>query len=109
MAGGGSGYGAGIAKLFAEKGAKVVVADINEDGGNRTVESMPDSMKFHKANVAKESDWKTLVEATQEAFGDISILVNDAGTSYRNKGCLKISNCRRVHRLMFIVANPRGY
>ena len=61
------------------------MADINEDGGKRTVQSMPDSMKFHKANVAKASDWKSLVEATLEAFGSIHCLVNNAGTTYRNK------------------------
>ena len=72
--------------MFAEQGAKVVVADINEDGGKRTVQAMPESMEFHKADVVKESDWKTLVEATQVAFGSINCLVNNAGTTYRNKG-----------------------
>ncbi|KAL8802212.1 MAG: hypothetical protein Q9200_006664 [Gallowayella weberi] len=85
VTGGGSGYGAGIARRFAEQGAKVVVADINEDGGRRTVEAMPDRMKFHLANVTKEHDWKTLVEVTQDAYGGIDCLVNNAGTTYRNK------------------------
>ncbi len=64
------------------------MADINEEGGKRTVQSMPDSMRFHKANVTKEGDWGSLVEATQMAFGSINCLVNNAGTTYRNKGCL---------------------
>lgn len=42
--------------MFAEQGAKVMVADINKDGGKRTVEAMPDSMKFHATDVAKEED-----------------------------------------------------
>ena len=46
---------------------------------------MPDSMKFHYTNVAKENDWKSLVEATQDAFGKIDCLVNNAGTTYKNK------------------------
>ena len=76
--------------MFAEQGAKVVVADINEDGGKRTIGAMPDSMRFHKTNVAEKSDWKSLVEITQRAFGSINCLVNNAGTTYRNKAGL---NC----------------
>ena len=86
-----------------------MVADINEDGGKRTIQSMPDSMRFHKANVAKESDWKTLVEATQEAFGSINCLVNNAGTTYRNKGYLQVSECTHITQLTFMAADPRGY
>ena len=71
-----------------------MVADINEDGGRRTVQSMPDSMRFHKANVTKESDWKSLVGYTQEAFGSIDCLINNAGTTYRNKGSLLSSSVR---------------
>lgn len=86
-----------------------MVADINEDGGKRTVQAMPNSMKFHKANVAKESDWKRLVEATQVAFGSINCLVNNAGTTYRNKGSLPYYERTRVTQLMLIVADPRSH
>ncbi|KAG6985292.1 succinate--CoA ligase [ADP-forming] subunit beta, hydrogenosomal [Physcia stellaris] len=89
VTGAGSGYGAGIAKTFAQQGAKVVVADINENGGKQTVDAMPDSMKFHYTNVAKLNDWKSLVEATQDAFGKIDCLVNNAGTTYKNKANLQ--------------------
>ena len=83
--GGGSGYGAGIAKAFADQGAKVVIADINENGGRQTANTMPDSIVFHKTDVTKANDWKQLVEATHDAFGGVDCLVNNAGTTYRNK------------------------
>ena len=86
-----------------------MVADINEDGGKGTVSAMPDSMIFHKANVAKESDWQRLVEATQAAFGSINCLVNNAGTTYRNKGCLRVYKHTRVTQLMPIAADVGGY
>ncbi|KAL8714396.1 MAG: hypothetical protein Q9220_001729 [cf. Caloplaca sp. 1 TL-2023] len=89
--GGGSGFGAGIAKTFAEHGAKVVVADINEAGGNSTVESSPERMKFHRTDVTKQADWKSLVEATETAFGRVDCLVNNAGTTYRNKPTLEVT------------------
>ena len=63
----------------------MIVADINKNGGKQTVDAMPESMKFHNTNVAKETDWKLLVEATQDAFGRIDCLVNNAGTTYKNK------------------------
>lgn len=85
------------------------MADINEDGGKRTVQAMPDSMRFRKANVAKESDWKQLVEATKVEFGGINCLVNNAGTTHRNKGGIHFCERTRVTQLMLITANPRGY
>ena len=66
----------------------MVVADINENGGKQTVDAMPESMKFHKADVTKENDWKLLVEATQDVLGGIDCLVNNAGTTYRNKASI---------------------
>lgn len=80
--------------MFADQGAKVVVADINIDGGRRTVSDRPESMRFHETNVAKENDWKSLVEATQDAFGGIDCLVNNAGTTYRNKGSIHVNDGR---------------
>lgn len=86
-----------------------MVADINEDGGKRTVQAMPDSMRFQKANVTKRSNWKGLVEATQVAFGPVNCLVNNAGTTYRNKGCLHFCERTYVTQLMLIAADPGGF
>ena len=63
----------------------MIVADINEDSGKWTVDSMPESMTFHYTNVIKEKDWKSLVEFAQDTFGRIDCLVNNAGTMYKNK------------------------
>ena len=62
-----------------------MVADINENGGRQTVDAMPEGMRFHQTNIAKKNDWKQLVEATQDAFGGVDCLVNNAGTTYPNK------------------------
>ena len=66
----------------------MVVADINENGGKQTVDASPESMKFHRADVTKATDWKLLVEATQDTFGGIDCLVNNAGTTYKNKASI---------------------
>lgn len=88
VTGGGSGFGEAICRRFAEEGAKVVVADMNAEGGERVAKGThPDSMFFVKTNVGSDGDWEQLVRSTLDKFGRIDILVNNAGTSYRNKVC----------------------
>jgi NAD(P)-dependent dehydrogenase (short-subunit alcohol dehydrogenase family) len=79
-AGGGSGFGAGISQAFAAEGAKVLVCDVNEDGGNATVQSNASAMAFHKMDVTKAIDWKSAVDAAIQKFGKCDVLVNNAGT-----------------------------
>ncbi|KAL1889139.1 hypothetical protein Sste5346_009086 [Sporothrix stenoceras] len=91
VTGGGSGYGAGIARRFAQEGAKVVVADINEAGARETAESLPSSMSFLKTNVTDHSDWQRLLDTTEQRYGRIDCLVNNAGTTYKNKPTLDVT------------------
>jgi NAD(P)-dependent dehydrogenase (short-subunit alcohol dehydrogenase family) len=83
--GGGSGFGAGISKGMASEGAKVLVCDINQSGGEATAATNPSSLAFHKMDVTKISDWKATVSTCIEKFGRCDILVNNAGWSYTNK------------------------
>ena len=69
------------------EGAKVLVADINEEGGKRVAKEAPDAMSFFKTNVAREDDWHKLMETVESRYGKVDCLVNNAGTSYRNKVC----------------------
>jgi NAD(P)-dependent dehydrogenase (short-subunit alcohol dehydrogenase family) len=86
VTGGGSGFGEAICKRFAEEGAKVAVADMDAIGGERVANAThPHSMFFIKTNVANEGDWETLMENTLAKWGRVDILINNAGTSYRNK------------------------
>jgi 3-oxoacyl-[acyl-carrier protein] reductase len=75
------GIGAGIAEVFAEEGAKVVIADALEAEGKATAarlaaqtETMPFAM-----DVSSPADNKALVEATLARFGRVDILVQNAG------------------------------
>lgn len=85
MLGGGSGYGEGIVKRFAQEGAKVLIADINEEGGRRVSKTMPDSISFLQTNVAQQGDWEKLLDTAQSRYGRMDCLINNAGTSYKNK------------------------
>ncbi|KAI4656473.1 uncharacterized protein J4E79_008028 [Alternaria viburni] len=85
VTGGGSGFGAGISKGMASEGAKVLVCDINQSGGEATAATNPSSLAFHKMDVTKTSDWKATVSACIDKFGRCDILVNNAGWSYTSK------------------------
>ncbi len=82
VTGAGSGIGREIALHFAEAGAKVVVSDINEDGGHGTVGQISDkggTATFVKADTSKPADNEALVKATLKEFGSLHIAVNNAG------------------------------
>ncbi len=82
ITGAASGIGRATAILFAQEGAKVVVTDINDDGGAETVKLIKGEKKqalFIHADVSKEVDVKTMVKTAKETYGKIDILVNNAG------------------------------
>ncbi|OBR07240.1 short-chain dehydrogenase/reductase family Oxidoreductase [Colletotrichum higginsianum IMI 349063] len=85
ITGGGHGFGEGIARKFAQEGAKVLITDINEDDGQRVARDVPDSISFFKADVTSAEDWEELMDAAQSRYGRIDCLINNAGTTYRNK------------------------
>lgn len=82
VTGAGSGIGREIALKFAAEGAKVVVSDINEDGGVQTV-SMIERQKgaafFVKANSAIPKECESLVDEAVKKFGVLHLTVNNAG------------------------------
>ena len=69
----------------------MLVCDINQDGGEATVKHNPASLAFHKMDVTKAADWKTTVDIAIEKFGKADVLVNNAGTSYRNKPTVTVT------------------
>lgn len=91
VTGGGSGFGEAISQRFAEEGCKVVVADIDSVGGERVASYRPHSMHFIRMDVSKEEDWERLMENTMGKFGRIDICVNNAGTTYKNKPSMEVT------------------
>jgi len=82
VTGGGSGIGKAISIHFAEAGARVIVADIEEEKGLKTVNTILDSGHeaiFFKVDVTNENDVELMKERTLEQYGSIDILVNNAG------------------------------
>lgn len=90
VTGAGGGFGEGIAKLYAEEGAKVVVADINMDGANRVVREIGHAAIAVKADVANFDDIRNLVSIAQDKFGAVDIVVNNAGITHKNQPLLDV-------------------
>ena len=94
VTGAGNGIGEGIAKRLAEEGAKVVVNDINAEGGQRVVKEITQaggSAVFMAADVTKSADMKALVDGTVAKFGRLDVMVNNAGWTHRNQPALDVS------------------
>lgn len=86
ITGAASGIGKATAKLFAEHGAKVIVADIDADGGEQTVTEINDVGNvalFIKTDVTINVDTQNVVKQTVDAFGKLDILFSNAGIAMR--------------------------
>ncbi len=86
ISGGSKGQGAAEAKLFAQEGAKVVLADILDDEGKKIEaeinETGGEAMYLH-LDVTSEADWAAAVRAAVDSYGKLDILVNNAGILLR--------------------------
>jgi len=93
VTGAGSGFGEGIARRFAEEGAAVVVNDIVEAGARRVAREIGEAggnATVVIADVSRDADVKRLVDAALEACGRLDIVVNNAGTTHRNRPLLEV-------------------
>src|SRR5712692_9642898 len=91
VTGGASGFGAGIAKLFASNGARVAVVDLNKEGAERIAAEIGDGALALRCDVSSRADVRADVQAAHDRFGRLDVVVNNAGTSHRNKPMLEVS------------------
>jgi NAD(P)-dependent dehydrogenase (short-subunit alcohol dehydrogenase family) len=79
VTGGAQGLGKAIATLFVARGAKVVIADIDEAGAKLTADELGESVRAIRCDVTSASDLEAAVQATVDTFGGLDIMVNNAG------------------------------
>jgi len=80
VTGGGSGFGEGIVKKFVAEGAKVLIADRDEASARRVADAT--GARWVRADVADATDVRAMMDAAQDAFGGLHILVNNAGVGH---------------------------
>jgi 3-oxoacyl-[acyl-carrier protein] reductase len=90
VTGAASGFGAEIARQFVAEGAKVAVADINEDGARAVAVGLGDNAVAVRCDVTQRADIQRLVDTTVQRFGTLDIVVNNAGTTHKNQPLLDV-------------------
>ncbi|HEX7014747.1 MAG TPA: glucose 1-dehydrogenase [Cyclobacteriaceae bacterium] len=82
VTGAGSGIGRAIAVLYAKEGARVVVSDVDEKGGNETADLIAQAggkASFFRADTSSAEDNRRLVDEAVKKFGGLHLAVNNAG------------------------------
>lgn len=93
VTGAGSGFGEGIAKLFAQQGASVTVADIRENAANRVASEIVSNGGQAipiTVDVTGGAQVEAMVKSTLERFRKLDIMVNNAGTTHKSQPMLEV-------------------
>ncbi|WP_328349320.1 SDR family NAD(P)-dependent oxidoreductase [Streptomyces sp. NBC_00445] len=80
ITGGAKGIGEAHVRRFVEKGAKVVVADLDLASGEKLAIGLGDDAIFVELDVTDTSGWEAVIQQTKAALATVDILVNNAGT-----------------------------
>ncbi len=93
VTGAASGFGEGIARRFAAEGAQVVLADLNDQAGQKIaadIETAGGTAAYVHADVTERAEVKAMVEAATTTFGRLDILVNNAGVSHMRQPMIEV-------------------
>ena len=88
ITGAAQGMGEAHARLFIREGARVVLTDINEEGGQTLAADLGEDALFVRQDVASTADWTDVVTRAERRFGPVTVLVNNAGIIGPVKGLL---------------------
>lgn len=94
VTGAASGFGAAIARHLATAGARVLVADLNAEGAQAKANSLSQQGGQALAcavDVSKQNDVARMAQTAVDAWGGIDVLVNNAGTTHKNKPALDVT------------------
>ncbi len=88
------GQGAAEARLIAQAGARVILADIQDESGEAVAQGIREAggdAHYRHLDVADEENWKSVVDGIADEFGELHILVNNAGVALRSENVLTTS------------------
>jgi 3alpha(or 20beta)-hydroxysteroid dehydrogenase len=79
ITGASQGMGMAHARAFVAHGAKVILGDLNEQGGKALASELGPNAVFVKQDVARTEDWQAVLREGEKRFGAVNVLVNNAG------------------------------
>ena len=91
VTGAASGFGAEIARQFAREGARVVIMDLDGEGGRRVADEIGSAAISVKGDVTVRADIEAAMTAATGNGSRLDILVNNAGWTHRNKPLLEVT------------------
>jgi 3-oxoacyl-[acyl-carrier protein] reductase len=90
VTGSGGGFGEGIAQAYVHEGARVIVADINGDAAKRVASALGANASAFTCDVTRADQVQALVKHCVSTFGIPDIVVNNAGTTHKNRPMLEV-------------------
>lgn len=106
VTGGARGLGQGIAELFVEEGAKVVIADLREDEGQALAEQLGSAARFKSTDVSDRQAMQGVVDFAIAEFGGLHAMVNNAGLTDSAFGSLLDADFDMFEKIMAV--NVKG-
>ena len=97
ITGGARGMGASHARALVSQGAKVVIGDILEEEGQALAQELGDAAHFVSLDVTDEDAWQAAITATEDTFGAVNLLINNAGiVTYNTIADMDLATFRRT-------------
>ena len=113
ITGGAAGIGKATAELFAAKGAKVVICDVNPEAGEATVKALGPEHRFYKVDVTNRDAVQAWIDDVVAQYGRIDVLINNAGV-LRDNQLVKVKDGALVKQMpeadfdLVIAVNLKG-
>jgi NAD(P)-dependent dehydrogenase (short-subunit alcohol dehydrogenase family) len=102
VTGGASGIGRATAELFAEEGAKVVIADVDAARGEDVAAKLGEAGAFQRTDVANADEVQALVNFAVARFGGLHVMFNNAGISDSMYGPFLDDDLKSFQRVMAV-------